>query len=173
MIRTERARERGELHKSECARKCLFNMWNICVVMVKGGGRTQVEPTQQYCSTFIVLPARWNLALRQQDVDNTAQTLWSDVCLSLEKVFLKTREHTDMIHSGSQGHSKCGWFSILTHLQYVCPPHISRTRRFYSFLSISGIYCLDPKLICYYGYNCWLGLTIFRTSFASSLLLVG
>lgn len=68
-----------------------------------GGGGTQVEPTQQYCSTFIVLIVQWNLALRQEDVDNTAQMLWSDACLSLEKVIFKTCEHTDMIHSGSRG----------------------------------------------------------------------
>lgn len=75
----------------------------MCVVMVEGG-RTQVEPTQQYCSTFIVLPAQWNLALRQEDVDNTAQMLCSDVCLSLEKVgFFLKREHTDITDLGRQG----------------------------------------------------------------------
>lgn len=34
-------------------------MWQICVVM-----GAQVETTQQYSSTFIVLPAQWKLALR-------------------------------------------------------------------------------------------------------------
>lgn len=62
--------------------------------MVGGGGLGgQMEPTQQYCSTFIVLPAQWKLPLRQDDVDNTAQMLWSDP----DKT---THEHTDTIDSG-------------------------------------------------------------------------
>lgn len=63
-----------------------------------GGGRGQVEPTQQYCSTFIVLPAQWNLALRQDDVDNTAQMLGSDMCL--EKGSLKKAREGADIDSG-------------------------------------------------------------------------
>lgn len=35
----------------------------------------------------------------------------------------------------------------------VCPPHDSTLRHSYFFFSFSGLYCLDLKAICYYGYN--------------------
>lgn len=77
--------------RAGCTESARFIMFHMCAVMVEEGGGAHAGGTHPtglesiHCSPSSVEPGPetgWC-------VDNTAQMLWSDVCLSLEKVFFK------------------------------------------------------------------------------------